>query len=315
MKKGLLFCCVFVFVSLSSVAQNYPFSGSTWIFQAGFSPWIDEYLEKWEYTGDSAAVDGIYKKLTVTTKTHWSGMETIETDVYTNMFLKCSGDSVSVVGPDYEDFVADFDVTVGDSMLTPYHNHFNLQLMQNGGCDAVDSNLVLQKGVVTEIGVTISDNISSDYYKLRFLSEYGDSVSAYFNKRMIIMQAYWGWYALNLCSGVTDGTTLDLICHYDDSTADVCSEDYWFEHLETAEKLLEDLRFYPNPANNELNIVNPSQEMLRTELLDLNGRKLNEWSIGPSVGTITLPEIGSGIYLLRFELPDGRSVRRQLVKQ
>jgi hypothetical protein len=317
MKTKLLFCCISIFLSFSAASQTLPISGSTWYFKAGFSPWFNEYLEKWEYTGDSVAADGVYKKLFVTTKTSWPSPENVVTNIYNKLF-RYSNDSVWTIESGEQYLLADFGATVGDSLLTPYYNSYNLGLMSSGNCTEVDSNVILQKGVVTEMGVIITDGISSNYYKLRYLSDTGDSVTKIFSERSIITDGYWYDISSYLCMVITESSGMNLICHYDDSSDIVCVDtEYWFDHLGLPENdALQGLKLYPNPAEDKLQLFNPSEENLNVVLTDINGRKLKKVTLGAAVITsVEISELAAGSYMLYFESADGGLACRQFVKR
>lgn len=77
------------------------------------------------------------------------------------------------------------------------------------------------------------------------------------------------------------------------------------------------LSVYPNPATEVINLDIQSQNELSVQLMDLSGRQLASWTIGPSsaVVQLALPSLNNGSYLVRVDSEEGSSVRKLEVIQ
>ena len=69
-----------------------------------------------------------------------------------------------------------------------------------------------------------------------------------------------------------------------------------------------DFLLYPNPAQDQLNIVNFNGEISSVELIDLQGKILKTYS--GNVHTITLDDLSTGNYFVRVYTADNAVVKQ-----
>ena len=78
-----------------------------------------------------------------------------------------------------------------------------------------------------------------------------------------------------------------------------------------------ELRIYPNPANTTIwldwGAETPSNG--RFELLNAQGQLVYSTSLTSTLGSIGLPKLPSGVYLVRLQTEEGYIVRRQIIQQ
>lgn len=309
---------VFLFISCASFSQTFPLSGSTWIFKSpGFNPSVDEVGEKWVYMGDSIAPNGIVKKVHATTKLvnpAWYPWDTTLVYVSYRHFL-VSGDTIrDVLYPNY--ILANFSVSIGDSLYSPYHHPLNEQMLIEG-CLANDSALIYQKGIVTAVGTETVDGISSSYYDLKFKREIGDSVEVRFSQRSIITQGYWCWEPyIHFCNIVFESTPTVLVCYYDDSFVSApCSDIAWFENLSVEESESWDLTLFPNPSSDMLLVSSKIALSGQAYITDIQGRKVGR--VYPLNGTqqqaMDVSAMASGIYILKLHAEGGKQHKLRFI--
>jgi uncharacterized repeat protein (TIGR01451 family) len=76
---------------------------------------------------------------------------------------------------------------------------------------------------------------------------------------------------------------------------------------EGVDELSQKIRFYPNPANNLLNV--DVKEAFEYEILDLNGRSIQKGT-GGAMGQIPLENISNGTYVLKLKVSDATYATR-----
>jgi hypothetical protein len=70
--------------------------------------------------------------------------------------------------------------------------------------------------------------------------------------------------------------------------------------LNTEELAFQDAVVYPNPASNELHILNASLAPLSFELIGINGQKLFSGSANSGISAIDLSSFECGVYFLHL---------------
>ncbi|MCC5917716.1 MAG: T9SS type A sorting domain-containing protein [Cryomorphaceae bacterium] len=75
-------------------------------------------------------------------------------------------------------------------------------------------------------------------------------------------------------------------------------------------------KFFPNPANDELTLVNPaSKGRVAYQFIDMRGIRTEEgWLEEAEEKTIDINRLKSGVYILEFILEDGRRFQHRLIK-
>lgn len=155
-------------------------------------------------------------------------------------------------------------------------------------------------------------------------------IGAYAQK---IAGLYGGFLPQRLQLGVGRPTQDTLIyshgyafkCYEDDSTAihilDSHGTDCYFDittNLTTIDPNIDFIQVYPNPNDGFLTLEssNPFSKSTRISISDLSGRTLKNYDapVGKSKISLSLKDLSSGIYLLRFEA-DGRSLYKKVVVQ
>jgi hypothetical protein len=318
--KRLLAVCTFTLLIQFSQAQTFPVSGATWIFELGPALWIDQYAEKWEYVGDSVAADGVYKKMRVTAKAvnGWMNPGVTVTDT-SYSWLKYAGDTVWTVSSDGQQFtVANFGLNVGDSIHSPYYYDWNLTLY-HPDCPEEDSLLLFRKGVVTATGTETVEGITSRYYDLEFLNQYEVPVTLTerFSERSVVTGGYWHWIFGMFCYTITEASSMNLVCYYDDSSTTVCPEEYWFEHLGVDNYALSwGGVVFPNPATKALHITNPGPEDIPAYVTDLNGKTVLTNLVLKADGIVLIDVSGlkHGMYVVNMVVPDGTLRKKFIVE-
>ena len=108
----------------------------------------------------------------------------------------------------------------------------------------------------------------------------------------ITINERWGHVSLNTPSG-TDCTTLSV----------------------DENELLNNVSFYPNPTNNQIEISNPKQLNLEINLYNVFGKKVLETNtVSLRNQTINLSSLNSGVYLVEIKA-EGKSITKKLIKQ
>ncbi len=109
--------------------------------------------------------------------------------------------------------------------------------------------------------------------------------------------------------------TSNGVCPADTATVEVVIDDC---EAGLEEEAFTNISVYPNPATNQINIMNPSTASdLKVEVLDVNGRVVlvdNDVMKNTSKATIAIDQLAKGIYTLRVYNDEGQKVFK-VVKQ
>jgi hypothetical protein len=78
----------------------------------------------------------------------------------------------------------------------------------------------------------------------------------------------------------------------------------------------DDLKVFPNPADNYITISNPSNiKIKKIELIDFSGRIVQMWDATECAGnTLNIQHISPGIYLLKAETDAGIKTEKLVVQ-
>ncbi|WP_299384414.1 T9SS type A sorting domain-containing protein [uncultured Lacinutrix sp.] len=80
-------------------------------------------------------------------------------------------------------------------------------------------------------------------------------------------------------------------------------------------ELLNNVSFYPNPTNNQIEISNPKQLSLDISLYNVLGKKVLEANtVSLRNQTLNLSSLNSGVYLVEIKA-EGKSITKKLIKQ
>jgi hypothetical protein len=81
-------------------------------------------------------------------------------------------------------------------------------------------------------------------------------------------------------------------------------------------KIFNDLKVFPNPADTYITISNPSKiKIKKIELIDFSGRIVQMWDATESTGnTLNIQHISPGIYLLKAETEDGIKTEKLVIQ-
>ncbi|MCC6600928.1 MAG: T9SS type A sorting domain-containing protein, partial [Crocinitomicaceae bacterium] len=73
---------------------------------------------------------------------------------------------------------------------------------------------------------------------------------------------------------------------------------------------------YPNPSDGSYT-MDISADLLRSQIYiyDSMGRLIFQTTLSKSTTTINLPELSSGVYLVKLQTADGQSVDRSIVRK
>ena len=319
----LLFTLItlFSFGVSEAKAQTFPLSGATWIFKANNPAWMDDLAQKWEYKIDSISVDGIIKKMEVTTKTvnpDWYSYDTTIVSEDYQYFLYV-GDTIWNTNDSLSP-VANFSLQVGDSSYTPYHSTFSplypLIMDSINNCSEEVQSLFFQKGIVIEAGIETGNSINYRYYKLKFIDELEDTIIRKFSERSIITDGYWHYSNsfLTSCS-VFDLPSFSFLCYKDDfSTSSTCSDIEWFESLniEKEEQLLK-LEIFPNPTNENIKIKTNNLGSFTLNIYDIIGKPKITKDIyfnGNNELSLDVSELEAGTYFVEITSNDVKLTSR-----
>jgi spore coat protein CotH len=85
-----------------------------------------------------------------------------------------------------------------------------------------------------------------------------------------------------------------------------------FTDLEELNSL--DIMFFPNPASNEVLVINGERSNGRVQLFDLNGRLIKDFPVTVQMQqTINLTDVKNGLYLIQFQMENGQSISKRLM--
>lgn len=80
-------------------------------------------------------------------------------------------------------------------------------------------------------------------------------------------------------------------------------------------ELLNNVSFYPNPSNNQIEISNPKQTNLDISIYNVLGKKVLEVNnTSLTEQTLNLTSLNSGVYLIQIKA-EGKSITKKLIKQ
>jgi hypothetical protein len=261
-------------------AQTFPLAGATWIFKENNPIWKDNLAQKWEYISDSISVDGIIKKMKVTTKVvnpEWIPFDTTTVNEEYQYFLFV-GDTIWNTNDSLSP-VANFSLQVGDSAYTPYHSTFSslypLIMDSLNNCSQEAQSLFFQKGIVVETDIEAENNINYRIYKLKFIDELGDTIIRKFSERTILTEDYWHYNNVFFSScSATDFPIFSFLCYKDDfSTSSTCSDIEWFESLNIGkEEQILKLEIFPNPTSEYIKIKTNNLGSFTLNVYDIIGK-------------------------------------------
>lgn len=90
----------------------------------------------------------------------------------------------------------------------------------------------------------------------------------------------------------------------------VYNSENFIDQLDSFKK--KDPSFYPNPVRDVVNLTN-QENVTRIRVISLTGKTLIDIKIPKK--TINLSHLSKGMYLINFDLKDGKRVARKLVKK
>jgi len=105
---------------------------------------------------------------------------------------------------------------------------------------------------------------------------------------------------VSVCAPFCDTNRLNGLC-----TINISSD-----HLDDIKK--KDPSFYPNPVRDIVNLTN-QENVTRVRVISLTGKTLID--IKTPKENINLSHLAKGMYLINFDLKDGKRVARKLVKK
>jgi hypothetical protein len=93
---------------------------------------------------------------------------------------------------------------------------------------------------------------------------------------------------------------------------DLNSPSTWIQNINEKENNEADIELFPNPTGNLVNFKT-NEEIVNIKVLSLDGNiRLNSSS---NIGSkINLQSLNNGIYIIRFQLKDGRSISKKVFK-
>jgi hypothetical protein len=84
---------------------------------------------------------------------------------------------------------------------------------------------------------------------------------------------------------------------------------------ETIDELLFDLKVYPIPTNNYLQVeIQSNQDILQYKMLDLTGRIVKSGQLNQGSNLIQMDELSSGVFFIEIE-NSGELITRKVIKQ
>jgi ELWxxDGT repeat protein len=75
----------------------------------------------------------------------------------------------------------------------------------------------------------------------------------------------------------------------------------------------DEIAIYPNPVNNEINIVNWNK-VQQVQLIDVTGKTIKQWQAITSLA-LNVPDITTGIYFIKMKLINGEVITQKIIKQ
>jgi hypothetical protein len=287
-------------------AQTFPLTGATWVFKDSTTIWTNDYAEKWEYINDSITVDGVFKKMKVTTKIvnpGWIPFDTT-TVVEDYQYFLYVGDTVWKTNDSLSP-LANFSLQVGDSAYTPYHSTFSplypLIMDSSNNCSQEVQSLFFQKGVVVDAGIETENNINYRVYELKYLDELGNVIIRKFSERTILTEGYWhsNNVFLSSCS-TTDFLGFSFLCYKDDfSTVPICSDVEWFENLNIEDEQILKLEIFPNPSSDFIKIKTNDFGSFTLNVYDVIGKSRiykEVYFTGDNEISLDISKLEPGIY-------------------
>lgn len=300
---------LFLFTNLK--AQTFPLSGATWIFKSINPTDMADLAQKWEYKSDSISVDGIVKKMKVTTKIVNPAWYPYDTTIVSedDQYFLFVGDTIWNTNDSLSP-VANFSLQVGDSAYTPYHSTLSplypLILDSLNNCSEEVQSLFFQKGIVVEAGIETGNSINYRYYKLKFIDELEDTIIRKFSERSILTEGYWHYNNVFLSScSKTDLPSFSFLCYKDDfSTSSSCSDIEWFESLNIRkEEQIFKLEIFPNPTNESIKIKTNNLGSFTLNVYDIIGKPKITKDIyfnGNNELSLDVSELEAGTYLVEI---------------
>ena len=136
--------------------------------------------------------------------------------------------------------------------------------------------------------------------------------------------------AFNICGDSITGTTEDpqeytepgsytITWTYEDAEGNTTTQKQTVVVEQSEETAItditaENISFYPNPADNQLNVVTETRTIKRISITDMAGSILIEKANIQRRETINISQLNSGIYIIRIETKEGH-FSRKLVKK
>ncbi len=151
--------------------------------------------------------------------------------------------------------------------------------------------------------------LSNKYYN------YGKDINAYNQQKVLTVEltSDGGWIAASWVIRQNSANFMQIV-KYDANGCD-SSLAYCSNRLGLSPYVFSDLQIYPQPANEELHIKTPLNDLV-FELYDIYGRniKIPDSRQVEDIYTLSLKQVPAGLYLLRISGPQGSAYIHKLLK-
>ncbi|MCG9910408.1 MAG: T9SS type A sorting domain-containing protein [Flavobacteriales bacterium] len=328
--KYILIIPVYLILNCVSTAQNYPLPGATWYFDCGGLGTLS-CIEKWTYLGDSLGADGRYLKIHSETKHRYFIADTITgfNQYSGTIYLLERNDSLytlsyinSVAGPG--NLIADFNVSQGDSTLSPYYESSVAAYMSGQtSCSEEDSLLIYQKSTVISTDEQTISGTSLKSYRVNFFNQSGGLSEKEFNQRSIVADGQY--YSIiepvldEFCGAIYCFGVPYLICFRDDfSGPEKCADKAAQFNLLSNQDVSQILpvSVFPNPFKENVFLSFTESTDFHAVLYDLRGsRILSASGLGAYSASIDTYHLKPGLYVLRVSDNQGKTFSAKLIKE
>lgn len=193
MKQKFLSIVFSIFLAQILCGQNFPLmNGATWYFDCRGLGSVS-CIERWIFIGDSLGIDDRYIKFQTEERHRYLIGDTYTgfSNSFGTVLLVERNDSLFTASNfhlnESGNLIADFNLTQGDSTLSPYYQNFVAEWFQGDyPCTEEDSIKIFQKSAVESVSFQNIARSTWKSYTISFMDEMGQEAQKTFSGRSII---------------------------------------------------------------------------------------------------------------------------------